>query len=480
MHSSSFKWGAAALAAGLLAGSPAALAQLQMVAQQGALSATLQSGSMYVPLNPVPFAQDVRTSTDQPLLLTAKATSLASSAEGQAELAATTTQLRARLYLRAAFSQPADELAKATGQMSATFDVAQRSTVQVTAGSVYGGGNSNVQYALYAVEGATETPVPVSFEGQATLSPGRYILRVQGQAELASWYLRSNQSGAYGVDRTIVLDVSPVIDTAHGPAPDATLGSLPGPFPVATMALPPATGVPSATVYWPNVQGERPYALAVIAPGLLEDRRATSWLAQRLASQGFVIVAHDTRSLFDSTASRNAQSLAVLQKLVDWSAQVGTPLYGRVDASRRAVLGHGAGQPMALARANGPVKAAVALAPATQVKDHSGVTVPTLVVACQSDAFAPPRAHADRIYETVPASVSKALMELKGSSACTNTSAPALQREKVARYVTAWLKRFVDQDTRYSPFLCGAEHEAAISSAVSPQVVTRYKQNCPY
>ena len=141
---------AGAVAGSLVIGAPSvAWAQLQLLNQQGSLSATLQSGSLSAPLNPVPFAQDVKTSEALPLTLAVKAASASTLAEGQVDLTSTSSQLRARMYLKAAFSQPADELAKATGGLSATFDVIQRSTLQVTAGSVYGGGNSSVQYTLY-------------------------------------------------------------------------------------------------------------------------------------------------------------------------------------------------------------------------------------------------------------------------------------------------------------------------------------------
>ena len=38
------------------------------------------------------------------------------------------------------------------------------------------------------------------------------------------------------------------------------------------------------------------------------------------------------------------------------------------------------------------------------------------------------------------------------------------------------MKRFVDSDSRYSAFLCGAEHQAYATGLV----FDRYQQNCPY
>ena len=38
------------------------------------------------------------------------------------------------------------------------------------------------------------------------------------------------------------------------------------------------------------------------------------------------------------------------------------------------------------------------------------------------------------------------------------------------------MKRFVDDDVRYSPFLCGAPHEADLRG----DAVSAYRENCPY
>ena len=40
-------------------------------------------------------------------------------------------------------------------------------------------------------------------------------------------------------------------------------------------------------------------------------------------------------------------------------------------------------------------------------------------------------------------------------------------------YGIAWMKRFIDFDSRYSQFLCGPNHEGDLA-------ISEYRENCPY
>ncbi|WP_257823743.1 hypothetical protein [Rhizobacter sp. J219] len=41
----------------------------------------------------------------------------------------------------------------------------------------------------------------------------------------------------------------------------------------------------------------------------------------------------------------------------------------------------------------------------------------------------------------------------------------------------SWFKRFVDNDTRYSPFLCGAPHQQQVANTLR---IAAARNNCPY
>jgi triacylglycerol lipase len=68
--------------------------------------------------------------------------------------------------------------------------------------------------------------------------------------------------------------------------------------------------------------------------------------------------------------------------------------------------------------------------------------------------------------------VSKAYGELNNASHFT----PNYTNTPIGRYAVSWMKRFVDSDTRYSPFLCGAPHD----SYATRSVFDRYEDNCAY
>lgn len=46
----------------------------------------------------------------------------------------------------------------------------------------------------------------------------------------------------------------------------------------------------------------------------------------------------------------------------------------------------------------------------------------------------------------------------------------------LGKYIVAWMKAFLDPDTRYDPFLCGAPHEADLQGFE----ISDYRDNGPY
>jgi alpha-beta hydrolase superfamily lysophospholipase len=95
------------------------------------------------------------------------------------------------------------------------------------------------------------------------------------------------------------------------------------------------------------------------------------------------------------------------------------------------------------------------------------VTVPTLIVAAEDDTIAPIASHAKPFYSSIPSTTKKAYLELNGASHL----APNTSNTTIAKFSIAWLKRFVDNDTRYSPFLCNVSASTAIQT---------YQSNCPF
>lgn len=267
----------------------------------------------------------------------------------------------------------------------------------------------------------------------------------------------------------------------RGPAPTAaSLEAEAGPFQVASTVLGAPVGYKGGTVFYPK--GPGPFALVAFAPGFIETQSWNAWWAKYLASHGFVVVNIDTKSTLAFPPARQREQLAALKDVIQRSHTRGTPFYGLVDATRLGAMGHsmGGGATLELARDTPHIKAIVPMAPfQTTGTDYSRLTVPTLILTCKGDIVASAKSHAAPIYDSLPSSLDKAHVELAGGGGhpCTTSLGTSAEVKKVAaKYGVSWLKRFLDEDTRYSPFLCGAEHEASLKTSV----VSAYQGNCPH
>ncbi|WP_461024784.1 alpha/beta hydrolase family protein, partial [Thalassiella azotivora] len=237
----------------------------------------------------------------------------------------------------------------------------------------------------------------------------------------------------------------------RGPAPtESALEARSGPFRVATERVSSwsARGFGGGTIYYPTDTSQGTFGGVAISPGFTAGQSSIAWLGERLASHGFVVITIDTNSRYDQPGSRARQLQAALDHLTGSSG-----VRGRVDASRLAVAGHsmGGGGSLEASNDNAALKASVPLTPWHTTKRWSGVTVPQLIVGAENDSIASVRSHAIPFYESLPSSTSRAYLELDGAS----HFAPNLSNSTIGKFTVSWMKRFVDQDTRYSPFLTG-------------------------
>lgn len=256
----------------------------------------------------------------------------------------------------------------------------------------------------------------------------------------------------------------------RGPAPTSSLlNASAGPLATASVAVNSPTGFGGGTIYYPTAANT--YGIIALSPGFVSTQSSVAALSSRLASHGFVVVAMNTNSPLDFPASRATQLMAALNHVVNNS---NATVKSRIDANRRAVGGHsmGGGGSLIAASNNPSLKGAYPLTPWNLGTNFSGVRVPTMIIGADGDTTARVDSHARPFFASLPASTFKAYGELNGATHSTPTSANI----PTGRYAVSWMKRFVDADTRYSPFLCGAEH----TSFATPAVFDRYQQNCPY
>ncbi|NUS07026.1 MAG: alpha/beta hydrolase [Nonomuraea sp.] len=254
----------------------------------------------------------------------------------------------------------------------------------------------------------------------------------------------------------------------RGPDPtDSILEASRGPFATSQLSVSSlsVSGFGGGTVYYPTDTSQGTFGAIAISPGYTARWSSLAWLGPRIASHGFVVIGIETNTIYDQPASRGRQLLAALDYLTSSSPST---VRSRIDASRLAVAGHSMGGGGTLEAANDrpSLQAAVPLAPWNLTKIWSGVRVPTMIIGGEADTVAPVASHSEPFYQSIPSSVEKAYLELNNAS----HFFPQTTNTTMAKSMVAWLKRFVDDDTRYDQFLCPAPRGLAIQE---------YRDTCP-
>ncbi|RKN38964.1 dienelactone hydrolase family protein [Streptomyces hoynatensis] len=257
-------------------------------------------------------------------------------------------------------------------------------------------------------------------------------------------------------------------DNPYQRGPDPTVSSVAaqrGTFATAEVSVPAGNGFNGGRIYYPTDTSLGTWGAVAVVPGYTATWDAEgAWMGHWIASFGFVVIGIDTNSRTDWDTARGTQLLAALDYLTQSS-----PVRDRVDPQRLAVMGHsmGGGGAISAAQRRPSLKAAVPLAPASFSQDLSGVQVPTMIMGARDDGTITPDT-LDRLYATLPAGTEGAFVELSGGG----HGFPTWGNSEVTRRVIPWLKTFLDNDTRYTQFLCPG---LADSTGVS-----RYANTCPY
>lgn len=206
-------------------------------------------------------------------------------------------------------------------------------------------------------------------------------------------------------------------------------------------------GFGQGSVWAPKGEPGETFGAVAIAPGWTESESVISWLGPRLAAKGFVVMTFSVNSTFtDLPDSRGVQLNAALKYLTTSSTAKDI-----IDPQRLAVVGHsmGGGGTLEAAKRNATIKATVGLEPWNLTTNWSGIKAASLIIGAQNDIIAPIGSHANPFYASIPSSTPKALAILRGADHfASNTPNGA-----VATSTISWLKRYVDNDTRYTPLL---------------------------
>ena len=274
--------------------------------------------------------------------------------------------------------------------------------------------------------------------------------------------------GAAVAALALAFGAVPASAAEHRIGPDPTAAALErnGPFAYTSLTVADAAtpGFGAATIYYPTDTTLPALGGVAISPGYTETQSAVAWFGPRLASHGFVVITFNTSSPYDQPAARGTQLLAALDYLTGASA-----VAARVDASRLAVMGHsmGGGGSLEATKTRPSLQASIPMTPWHTDKTWPEPTTPTLVIGAENDSIAPVSSHAEPFYTSLTGAAEKAYLELNRASHSVTNSDNAT----TSRLTVAWLKRFVDDDTRYDQFLCPPPSGTAIEE---------YRATCPH
>ncbi|MEW9534583.1 lectin [Microbispora sp. NPDC049125] len=259
-------------------------------------------------------------------------------------------------------------------------------------------------------------------------------------------------------------------DNPYQRGPDPTASSIAasrGPFATAQVTVPKGNGFGGGVIYYPTDTSQGTFGAIAIAPGFSTAWSYYAWQGPRLASFGFVVIGIETNTLNDYADARATQLLAALDYLVNSSS-----VRDRVDRNRLAVGGHsmGGGGAILAGLQRPSLLTVVGQAPYVPEGSLSGIKIPTVVFAGQTDGTVTPQ-YAQNAYNTIPTSVERAYVEIANEGHGFPAGGGGGNSGAFARTMMVWMKVFIDKDTRYGPFLC-----PSLSNASG---ISKYMASCP-
>lgn len=337
------------------------------------------------------------------------------------------------------------------------------------------GSTYTVMESSRSVSGATTFNLPTGAAGQSGLR-----LRFRVDASLSSEY--------YTVDTITVEGTSTGTGGGGGvqigpnPTTSALESSSGGSFTVESVSVPSSavTGFDGGLLYYPTATGQ--YGGIVLCPGYTASSSSLSWWGTRLASWGFIVLIIDTNSIYDQPSDRATQLMAGVAWLKERNQTSSSAIYGKLRESDMAVGGHsmGGGGTLIALRDNPSLKTGFAMTPWNSSTNFSAISQPTFILGCESDSVAPNSSHSIPFYNSISSGVKKVYAEVNGADHfCPNSS-----DAKMGKYGIAWYKRYLDGDTRFTPWLCPSATggNGTVDSDLSglSSYLSDYRSTCPF
>ncbi len=229
----------------------------------------------------------------------------------------------------------------------------------------------------------------------------------------------------------------------------------------------------AATIFYPlTLSFAPPFGAAVLMPGYTGTQENYDWWGPLLASLGIAVMIVDTNTPQDSLAQRRDALVAAVDFLRRENSDATSPIEGKIDTSKLAILGHSLGGGAILHAAStlgDQIQAAIPLLPyccelgQSFDGDFADLTVPTMIVATATDTIAPPAEHAALLYNAIADGTDRAYVEFATGTHNLPTNAGE-DLASLGHFAIAWLKLHLDGDQRFaSSFASGGPHADLLS-----------------
>ncbi len=216
------------------------------------------------------------------------------------------------------------------------------------------------------------------------------------------------------------------------------------------------------TIFYPlTLSFDAPVGLIVFVPGFRATQSVYDWWGPALASFGYAVMIIDTNTPTESQAGRKQAAIAAINFLKAENSKQGSPLLGKLDTEKVALMGHSMGGGAVLqaaAQLAAEVDAVIPLSlyccePGQSFSgDFSQLSVPTLLFASSEDTVAPPAEHAKLLFDSINNSAAKAYVEFAtGDHMIAANGGPDLST--LGRLSLAWLKVHMEDKTNLVRFI---------------------------
>lgn len=219
----------------------------------------------------------------------------------------------------------------------------------------------------------------------------------------------------------------------------------------------------AATLYYPCAISE-PLPATTLTSGNAAPHRVLKWMAEKMVSNGFVVLAMTPTDVFGKNEGWRDAHLAGIAELERLNSAE-SPLKNKIDMNRLQVCGHSKGGGGALLASNilgSKLKSTIVMAPWYEDIDSlDGIKSPTLFQTGGKDIYVT-RKMAMGEYDMLPSNISKAYFEYKSANHFSwGVLNLGLLHDTLGSDVLAWMKYYLKNDVTQRSKLLESDEKTA-------------------